>query len=158
MSTVVLYSTKHGTAAKCAGILQGKASDSIEIVNVKDSPDFDLAPYDKVILGSSVYVEKIQREMTVFCEKNKEKLLKKEIGLFICSGDTGKAGKRYLTHFGKEIHDHAVSKKLFGSEIYWKKMNAIEKLAMRIIKKSKGSSSDLEMGAINDFVAEMKLK
>jgi len=64
----------------------------------------------------------------------------------------------YLKLFGEEIYDHSTSKKLFGSEIYWKKMNAIEKLAMRIIKKSKGDSSDLEMTAIDDFVTEMKLK
>ena len=96
--------------------------------------------------------------MITFCERNREELLKKKIGLYICLGDTGKAGKRYLKLFGKDIHNHATSKKLFGSEIYWKKMNPLEKLAMRIIKKSKGNSSDIEMSAINEFVFEMKLK
>ncbi|MCK5842086.1 MAG: hypothetical protein KAH31_07960 [Candidatus Sabulitectum sp.] len=158
MSAVILYTTKYGTAEKCAGILQKKASDSVQSVNIKDSPEFDLTPFSTVVLGASVYVEKIQREMSAFCEKNREELLKKKIGLYICSGDTGKAGRGYLKLFGKDIHNHAISKKLFGSEIYWEKMNPIEKLAMRIIKKSKGSSSDLQMTAIDDFVAEMKLK
>jgi len=157
MSTVILYSTKHGTAAKCAGILSEKASESIQSVNIKDFPDFHLTQYNKVILGASVYVEKIQKEMSAFCNKNREGLLEKEIGLFICSGDTGKAGNRYLKLFGEDLYAHSTSKKLFGSEIYWKKMNAIEKLAMRIIKKSKGDTSDLEMAAMDDFVIEMKL-
>ncbi len=158
MSTVILYATKHGTVAKCAGILSAKASENIQCVNIKDSPEFDLSPYNKVILGASVYVEKIQKEMSVFCKINREGLLEKEIGLFICSGDTGKAGNRYLKLFGEEIYDHCTSKKLFGSEIYWTKMNPIEKFAMRVIKKSKGDSSDLEMTAIDDFVTEMKLR
>ena len=157
MSTVILYTTKHGTSAKCAGILQEKASEETRTVNLKDLPDFDLAPYDRVILGASVYVEKIQSEMTDFCVRNSELLLKKELGLFICSGDTGKAGARYLKLFGKDIYSHAVSKKLFGSEIYWHKMNFIEKLAMRIIKKTKTSTSDLETGAISELATEMKL-
>ena len=158
MSTVILYTTKYGTAAKCAGILKEKTSEETQIINLKESPDFNFKSYSSVILGASVYVEKIQKEMSAFCEKNREELLKKKVGLFICSGDTGTAGKRYLKLFGSDIHNHATSKKLFGSEIYWKKMNPLEKLAMRIIKKSKGNSSDLEMTAINDFVSEMKLK
>ena len=157
MRTAILYTTRYGTAAKCAGILQEKASEEIRTVNLKESPDFDVTSFDRIILGASVYVEKIQREMTVFCKKNRELLLTKEIALFICSGDTGKAGSRYLKLFGEDIYNHAVSKKLFGSEIYWKKMNVVEKLAMRIIKKSKGDSSDLEMTAINELVSEMKL-
>lgn len=156
MSTVILYTTKHGTTAKCAAILKDKAFGQAEIVNLKDSPDFDVTGYNTVILGASVYVEKIQREMSAFCEKNRNELVKKKIGLFICSGDTGKAGSRYLKLFGKEIYDHAVSVKLFGSEIYWNKMNGLEKFAMRIIKKSKGSSSNLETFAIDEFVSEMK--
>ena len=158
MSSVILYTTKYGTAAKCAGLLKGKASLEIEIIDIKKSPDFDIKPFSCIVLGASVYVEKIQKEMITFCERNREELLKKNIGLYICSGDTGKAGKRYLKLFGNDIYNHATSKKLFGSEIYWKKMNPLEKLAMRIIKKSKGNSSDIEMSAINEFVFEMKLK
>ena len=60
MNTVILYTTKHGTAAKCAGILQEKASLETEFVNLKESPDFDIKPFSNVVLGASVYVEKIQ--------------------------------------------------------------------------------------------------
>ncbi|MCK5786311.1 MAG: flavodoxin, partial [Candidatus Sabulitectum sp.] len=91
MSTVILYTTKYGTAAKCAGILKEKTSEETQIINLKESPDFNFKSYSSVILGASVYVEKIQKEMSAFCEKNREELLKKKVGLFICSGDTGTA-------------------------------------------------------------------
>jgi hypothetical protein len=92
--------------------------------------------------------------MTVFCKRNEKQLLSKEIGLYICSGDTGRG---YLKLFGKEIHSHAISRKLFGSEIYWHKMNMVEKFAMRVIKKSAASSSNLDMQAIQELAVEMDL-
>ncbi|MCK5132162.1 MAG: flavodoxin [Candidatus Sabulitectum sp.] len=157
MNTVILYTTKHGTAAKCAGILREKASGEIKTVDLAEKPDFDTEPFDKIILGSSVYVGKIQKEMTAFCTKNRQQLLKKKLGLFICCGDHSETGRRYLKLFGEELHTHAVSKKLFGDEIYWEKLNLVEKLIMFIIKKSRTSTSDLETGAISEFVMEMGL-
>ncbi len=157
MSAAVLYTTKYGAAAKCAAILQEKAIKPLIVVIFKDKPHFDIQPYSKVILGASVYVERIQREMTSFCRRNEKQLLLKQIGLYICSGDKGRAGRGYLKLFGKEIHSHAVSRKLFGSEIYWHKMNMVEKLAMRIIKKSTASSSDLDIQAIQELADEMGL-
>ncbi len=157
MSTAVLYTTKHGTTAKCAAMLQEKATKPLTVVNVKDDPDFDIQPFNSIILGASVYVERIQREMTAFCRKNEKQLMLKQIGLYICSGDRGLAGRGYLKLFGKEIHSRAISRKLFGSEICWHKMNMLEKLAMRIIKKSTASSSDLDVQAIQELAVEMDL-
>jgi len=157
MNTAILYTTKHGTAAKCAGILKDKASEDIGIVNLMEKKDFSIEPFDRIILGASVYVGKIQPVMTSFCRNYEELLLKKEIGLFICSGDHGETGRGYLKLFGESLYNHAISKKLFGDEVYWDRLNFIEKLAMRIIKKSNTSTSNIETGAIDDFVTEMKL-
>ena len=157
MNAAVLYTTKHGTAAKCAALLQDRASQPLTVVNISDNPDFDITPYTRIILGASVYVERIQREMKAFCRKNENQLVSKQIGLYICSGDTGRAGRGYLKLFGRKIHSHAVSRKLFGSEIYWHKMNMVEKFAMRLIKKSTASSSNLDMQAIQELAVEMDL-
>ena len=158
MSTVILYTTKHGTTAKCAGILKEKASEDIEIVNLMEIKDFSIEPYDTIILGASVYMGKIQPEMTAFCRNFEGLLLKRGIGLFICSGDHGERGREYLKLFGESLYKHAISKKLFGDEVYWNRLNFIEKLAMRIIKKTNTSTSDIETGAIDELLAEMKLQ
>jgi menaquinone-dependent protoporphyrinogen oxidase len=158
MSTVILYTTKHGTAAKCAGLLAGKAVEEVKTVNLKTTPGFSFESFDTVILGASVYVGRIQPEMAAFCASYKDKLLKKKLGLFICSGDHSEKGREYIKLFGEELHRHASSKKLFGDEIYWEKLNLFEKLAMRIIKKSKASTSNIETGAIDELAKEMKLQ
>jgi len=158
MSTVILYSTKYGTAAKCAGLLADMASEEIKAVNIKTAPDFSVEPFETVVLGASVYVGKIQPEMTSFCRKNLNLLLTKKLGLFICSGDHSEKGLEYLKLFGEELHRHAKSKKLFGDEICWEKLNFFEKLAMRMIRKSKVSTSDIETGAIEDQAKELLLQ
>lgn len=155
MSAIVIYSTKHGAAASCAEILSDKAQGDIIVANVKDDPDF--SGFDTVILGASVYVGKIQPEMTRFCTKNLETLLKKKIGLFISSGDHTERGREYLKLFGDNIYAHASARELFGDEIHWETMNLMEKLAMRIIKKARGSSSSLEMENISSFLERMEL-
>lgn len=155
MSAVILYTTKYGTAEKCAGILKEKANLKTKTVNLSEQHDFSITPYDTIVLGASVYMEKIQKEMTVFCKASKEELLTKNLGLYICSGNA--KGTYYLKLFGKELYQHATSKKMFGSEIYWEKMNAFEKLITRVIKRTKASSSKLETKAISDFSEEMKL-
>lgn len=155
MSTIIVYSTKHGSAARCAEILEEKAKNEITVRNVKEVKDTE--GFDRVILGASVYVGKIQPEMSAFCEMNRDSLLKKELGLFICSGDHSEKGREYLKLFGHDLHEHATAKELFGDEIHWETMNFIEKILMRIIKKAKGSYSNLEMGNISSFAKKMEL-
>jgi menaquinone-dependent protoporphyrinogen oxidase len=155
MSTIIVYSTKHGSAARCAEILEEKAKNEITVKNVKEVKDTE--GFDRVILGASVYVGKIQPEMAAFCERNRASLMKKELGLFICSGDHSEKGREYLKLFGDDLHAHATAKELFGDEIHWETMNFIEKLLMRIIKKASGSYSNLEMGNISSFARKMEL-
>lgn len=157
MSTLTVYSTRHGAAARCADILREKASSENTVVNAKDNPQLSLHEYNAVILGASVYVGKIQPEMIAFCQENREQLLQKKLGLYICSGNHSESGREYLKLFGDDLFAHASARELFGDEIHWETLNFIEKLAMRIIRKAKGSSSNLELGNINDFAQKMGL-
>ncbi len=157
MKTAILFSTKHGSAARCAEILAEKAEGQVTIVNVKEKPDFSLEGYETVILGASVYMNRIQKEMSLFCSRNNGKLLKKRLGLYICSGARGDQGFSYLKLFGEDLCAHAEVKSLFGDEVHWEDMNCFEKLVTRIVSKRKTSSSNLETGNIQSFVEQMEL-
>ncbi|MCK5787334.1 MAG: hypothetical protein KAH54_12355 [Candidatus Sabulitectum sp.] len=143
--------------AKCAGILSEKASEMIKVVNLKELPEFDVTSFHKIILGASVYMGRIQKEITDFCGEHQQQLLTKKLGLFICSGNHSETGREYLKLFSDELYNHAVSKKLFGDEVYWEKLNLLEKITMMIIKKTRTSTSDLETEAIAETVKEMRL-
>lgn len=157
MNTAILFSTKHGSSARCAEILAEKAKGEVTVVNVKEKPGFSLDGYDTVILGASVYINKIQKEMSLFCSRNSGGLLKKKLGLYICSGARGEQGLSYLKLFGEDLYAHAEVKNIFGDEVHWEDMNCFEKLITRIVSKKKTSSSNLEMDNIQSFVEQMEL-
>lgn len=157
MKTAVLFSTKHGSAARCAEMLAEKAAGDVTVVNVKEQPVFSLDSFDTVILGASVYMNRIQKEMSLFCSRNSGKLLKKRLGLYICSGARGDQGLEYLKLFGEDLYARAEVKSLFGDEVHWEDMNCLEKLVTRIVSKRKTSSSNLETGNIDSFMEKMEL-
>lgn len=153
MKTLLVYSTKHGTAARCAELLEQKMIGDVTRANAKDSPDPE--GYDAVVLGASVYAGSIQREMKQYCERHMDALKAKRLGLFICSGDHGEKAREYLKLFGEELYAQACARELFGHEIHWETMNLIEKLLVRLLMKTRGSSSHLEKGAIDSFAEKM---
>ena len=84
MNTLIAYGTKHGCTEKCATELSKELDGNVEIINLKNNNKIDLNKYDSVIIGGSVYIGKIQKEVTEFINSNLNELLKKQIGLFIC--------------------------------------------------------------------------
>jgi len=73
MKTLIAYGTKHGCSQKCAMELSRELKDKIEIVNLRDKINIDLSKYDRVVLGGSVYIGRIQKEVTDFISGNLEK-------------------------------------------------------------------------------------
>ena len=84
MNTLIIYASRYGTTEKCARILKDKLDDPVEIVNVNRSKAIDLNGYDRIILGSSVYMGKASKELNKFIMQHWNRLGGKELGLFIC--------------------------------------------------------------------------
>lgn len=85
MNTLIVYSTKYGCTEKCASILSKKLMGKVELCNLKIGSIPNLSEYDKVIIGGSIYIGKIQKEVSEFCSRNLDVLKDKKIGLFICA-------------------------------------------------------------------------
>jgi menaquinone-dependent protoporphyrinogen oxidase len=95
---------------------------------------------------------KIQKELTEFINCHLNALLQKRIALFICAAEHGETLQTELqTAFPKALYDHAVAKEAFGYELNFEKMNLIEKLALRFVKKVTESSSQLSEETITKF-------
>jgi menaquinone-dependent protoporphyrinogen oxidase len=70
MSTLIIYASKHGSAEKCASELSKKLSGKVDLCNLKNGKMPELSQYTKVIIGGSIYVGKVQKEVSEFCLKN----------------------------------------------------------------------------------------
>lgn len=122
MATLIVFRTTHGFTEKAIQLLMTGMKDDTTIVNLGGDSDPDLSDFDKVIIGGSIHMGGIQKEIRNFCKDNLDILLTKRIGLFLCcmfEGDTEK--KQFEEAFPAELRCHAAATGFFGGELSLKK-------------------------------------
>lgn len=152
MATLILYMTTHGCTEKATRILMNHLHDDINLVNLEGIPDPDLSTYDRIIIGGSIHMGGIQKELSRYCERNLEALLRKKVGLFLCcmfEGDIAK--KQFEEAYPAALRAHAVVTGLFGGEITFDKMNVLEKMIVKRVAKIDQDVSKLNQLAIKEF-------
>ena len=132
MKTLIIYASKHGCTEKCSRLLMDKLNGEVKIVDIKKESVPELALFDNIIIGGSVYIGKIQKEVKQFCLKNISALKKKKLGFFICCmSENDIAEKEIDTSFPEELLTNAVARGYFGGEFIFKKMNVFEKIFVK---------------------------
>ena len=63
MATLIVYMTTHGCTEKATRLLMIQLKDDINIVNLEGFPDPDLSLYDRVIIGGSIHMGGIQKDL-----------------------------------------------------------------------------------------------
>ncbi|SHK33967.1 Flavodoxin domain-containing protein [Anaerobranca californiensis DSM 14826] len=97
MKTLIIYGTKYGSTEKCVKQLERKLIGEVEVHNIKDGIP-TIQKYDKIIIGGSIYIGQIQKEIINFCKEKEDELLTKTLGLFIiCMGSEEMAKKQLNT-------------------------------------------------------------
>lgn len=119
--TLVAFETKRGATAEYAsilgGVLHGDFDHHVDMVNLREQKVPDLAPYDNVIVGSGI---RIQRVYGKFRKLLKDKrLAEKRVAIFLSSGEAGgdpyKATKKYIGRIEKKYpHLNPVAAQAFG--------------------------------------------
>ena len=158
MKTLIVYATKYGSAEKCAGKLKEDLalSGEVECLNLKRRPEVDLNRYDTVIIGGSIHMGGIQKEVKAFCSAHLDTLLKKRVGLFICCMRDGEIADSELAQaFPQELLAHAEAKDYFGGEFIFKRMNLLDRLIVRKVSKVEQDTSTLSEEKIQAFARKM---
>lgn len=157
MNTLIVFSSKYGCTEKCANLLSKELKDKVDVVNLKTKNDISISQYDKVIIGGSIYIGRIQKEVTTFCSKNLEKLKERKIGLFICAGmkEEDQINKKISEVFPSELIDIAVVKKHLGGEYIFDKMNFFERFIVKKIAKVSSNQSNILNDNIHKFAKTM---
>ena len=157
MKTLIAYTTKYGSVEKSANMLKNLLNDHVTIKNVRDEKVKTLELYDTVILGGSIYMGKIQPELTNFINSNMSLLLDKNIAIFVNAGETDpvKKDKQFENAFPEKIFKHAFSRHILGDEVDFKKISLLEKTMLYLIKKTKESYSNLDINEINKMANEI---
>jgi menaquinone-dependent protoporphyrinogen oxidase len=156
MKTLIIYASKYGSAEKCSNLLRDKLNDEVEIVNIKKESIPEITLFDNIIVGGSIYMGRIQKEVKQFCLKNISVLKNKNLGFFICCMNENEGAEKQInTSFPEELLKNAVARGYFGGEFKFKKMNFLEGFIIKKISKTSEDSSKLLQENINEFAQLM---
>ena len=127
MKTLVAYASKHGCAEDCAKELAGKLDHSYGMLNLKTGEARDLSQYDCVVIGGSICVGRIQKEVRRFCEQNLQALLGKKVMLFMCCMSPKDAEGFFKSNFPAALLAHAMQQVNLGGELRQERMGFFSK-------------------------------
>ncbi|HKJ42405.1 MAG TPA: flavodoxin domain-containing protein [Sunxiuqinia sp.] len=157
MKTIIIYTSTHGFTDRIVHQLAEKLSGQIDFADLKKNPNPDFSDYERVLVGGSIHLGKIQRRVRHFCENNLEGLQQKKLGLFICGMAEGNEAKQELKNaFPEELHQFAIHEAIFGGEFNFDKMNLLQKFMVRKIAKVEKSVEKVDHEAIDRFAERME--
>ncbi|MDW7651899.1 MAG: flavodoxin domain-containing protein [Bacillota bacterium] len=156
MKTLLVYASKHGCTEKCAKMLAEKLTGEIELVRLGKGKAPDPKMYDRIIIGGSIHVGKVQKEVLDFSAGHMEVLLQKKVGLFICCGDLTRVETQMKDAFPEPLYSHAIAREHFGHAYDFKKMNFLERTAIKVIAKTSESVENILVGNLERFAAAME--
>lgn len=158
MKVLIAYAGKTGTTEKCARILKALMDDSVLYDLTKETPD--ISDYNCVIVGGSIRAGKLHAEAKKFIEKNKEDLMKKRCGFFICNCFADQTDNYFRRNVPEELLKNAVATSSFGGEIHMDRLNGPEKLMIKAIGKVVSGMEHMRTGtsseAIHKFAEKMR--
>lgn len=147
---LVAYASKRGSTAEIAekiGQTLRQKGFQVDVQNVEAIND--LTAYNKIILGSSVYIGLWHRKAVRFLKKNMEPLAKLPVWLFIC-GPTGPGNPldlmdgwfypKALQPVIEFINPRGIT--CFGGKLVLKTLNPFEKWIVKKVKAPEGDFRD----------------
>lgn len=158
MNTLIAYASKNGCTQSCAEKLAKRLEGKVELHDLKSGKAVNLSDYDKVIVGGSVYVGKVQKEASDFCTQNMEALKNKKLGLFICGMQSEENLAMELNAaYPQELMANAVARECFGGEFIMKKLGFMEKAIVKVVAKTNQDTSNIREDIIEGFAKAMNM-
>lgn len=161
MEIGIFYASKYGTTEKAVKRLKENLKGygyPVTIFNInKDRPVLnEKKSFDLILVGGSIYMGKIQKEVTNFCEKNEEILLNDTLGLFLCCGGEEDFESQLSNNFSDDLINHASLKGYFGYAYNLEKMNFLYRKIIKKVAKISSSENAIKNEAIEVFAQNVK--
>lgn len=163
MTIGICYASKYGTTEEAVRRLEKNLISNgctVELLNIiKDKPVLnENESYDLILIGGSIYMGKIQKEVTKFCEKNEKFLLSNTLGLFLCCGSEEDFESQLDNNFTNQIINHASIKGYFGYGYNLEKMNFLYRKIIKKVANISSSENAIKDESIKSFAMNaMKL-
>ncbi|MDO4153854.1 MAG: flavodoxin domain-containing protein [Clostridia bacterium] len=147
MKTLIVYATKNGTTEKAAKIL-GEKLGGADLKNIA-CDNFDLAAYDRVLVGSNVRMGTVDRKIRAFLLSQIGILLQKELGLFLCCCFPKQEQAYFESNVPSQLLEHAKATAALGGELDRAQLKGTDKLVVKMVLKA-----DHAQGILRTFALE----
>lgn len=157
MKCLIVFMSRHGTTRMIVERIAaeiGKNDTTMIDLEVNKIPELD--SFDTILIGGSIHFGKVQNEIRKFCILNEKELLKKRIGLFVCSIEEHETKGEFYSAFPARLRNHAIATGMFGGELLLNKMNFIEKFFSKVIYGIKKDHHQLNQAAISTFIEKIR--
>ncbi|MBT3318328.1 MAG: flavodoxin [Clostridia bacterium] len=152
MKTLIAYSTKYGTTARCANLLKEKLTGEVTLLGISKSGKVDLSLFDCVIIGGPIYMGRLKKETKKFCDKNLDILVTRKIGLFVCHLEKEKSIVDIMaTQFPHSLWQASVVANGFGGASLVSMMKGMDKFMFANVAKSTEDKEAIDYAHIEDF-------
>ncbi len=157
MKTLLLYASKTGSTRHCAELIARKFDEkAIDIVDINHVKTVNLDDYDKVVIGTPIYIGKINRKMKRYVFNNQDLLVKKELHFFVCGLALGFEGINMLRkEIPEKLFKHATQVRQLGSEVHLDKLNLFYRAIMKSIMETQKPEIGLLEGEIEQFSRQL---
>lgn len=133
MKTLILYASTHGATTKCVEELTRRFGRPVDVHLLSSAEGTDLAQYDEVLLGSSVQAGQLNKYLKAFCERHKQALLSKKLGLFVGCMEQENPENYLRTNLPADLVSHAAVLAKIGGGYTFSRMNFFERLLINSI-------------------------
>lgn len=147
MKTLIVYATKNGATEKAAQIL-GEKLGGVDVKNIARDA-FDLAAYDRVLVGSNIRMGTVDRKIRAFLLSQIGILLEKELGLFLCCCFPKQEQAYFESNVPAQLRRHAKAAAALGGELDRAKLRGADRLVAKMVLKA-----DHEQGILRTFTLE----
>jgi menaquinone-dependent protoporphyrinogen oxidase len=152
MKILIAYRTQYGAVEKCALIMRGKLLATVELLDLKQKRNPEIGDFDIILIGGSIYEGLIQREVISFCGRNRETLLEKKVGLFLCCLDKReRSGDQLNSSYPPWLTAHAFVSRSLGGILDLEKLLPMDCYLVNKLDDIKKSGDLLDYDGLDDF-------
>ena len=149
MKTLILYASKYGATKEIAQRIAAKIEGAV-VCDLKQSNIPNIADFDCIIVGSSVYAGSVRKEAKTFVANNVVPLGEKTVGLFLSGFAVD--DKYFATNYPQNLLNKVKAKAFVGGIFDPKKANAAERLIIKAVMKQSAYVESIDNDAIDKFV------
>ncbi len=154
MKVLIAYRSRYGATESCAKSLASRITSETLLHDLKGRDHPSLEGFDVVLIGGSIYGGKVQREVPAFCDRERERLVSRKVGLFICCFYTGEQAMAELQEaFPPWLAVHAFAREVLGGELSLRKLTLPDRILVRSLVHPARDISAIRTDAVEELAA-----